>query len=143
MPLSFRPPFFPLSTTYLICEGLGWEAGIDKKFVEAPQFYGIYSLLIFLGAGIILYPNFPLIPIMYFSQVLNGMVLPFVLIFMLLLINDKKDDGRPYQRSNLQRHLLGDLLRHDRPHPSSDCPKPLIHSRRTSGRWLDFSTHLC
>jgi Mn2+/Fe2+ NRAMP family transporter len=69
---------------------LGWEAGIDKKFVEAPQFYGFYSLMIFLGAGIILYPNVPLIPIMYFSQVLNGMVLPIVLIFILLLINDKK-----------------------------------------------------
>ncbi|OGP58938.1 MAG: Mn transporter [Deltaproteobacteria bacterium RBG_13_52_11b] len=86
----FSASILPLSTTYLICEGLGWEAGIDKKFVEAPQFYGVYSLLIFLGAGIILYPNFPLIPIMYFSQVLNGMVLPFILIFMLMLINDKR-----------------------------------------------------
>jgi NRAMP (natural resistance-associated macrophage protein)-like metal ion transporter len=86
----FAASILPLSTTYLICEGLGWEAGIDKKFIEAPQFYGFYSLIIFLGAGIILYPNFPLIPIMYFSQVLNGMVLPFVLIFMLLLVNDKK-----------------------------------------------------
>jgi Mn2+/Fe2+ NRAMP family transporter len=86
----FAASILPLSTTYLICEGLGWEAGLDKKFVEAPQFYGFYSLIIFLGAGIILYPNFPLIPIMYFSQVINGMVLPFVLIFMLLIINDKK-----------------------------------------------------
>ncbi|NWG02032.1 MAG: Nramp family divalent metal transporter [Syntrophaceae bacterium] len=86
----FAASILPLSTTYLICEGLGWEAGIDKKFAEAPQFYGFYSMMIFLGAGIILYPNFPLIPIMYFSQVVNGMVLPFVLIFMLLLINDKK-----------------------------------------------------
>jgi len=86
----FAASILPLSTTYLICEGLGWEAGIDKKFIEAPQFYGFYSLIIFLGAGIILYPSFPLIPIMYFSQVLNGMVLPFILIFMLLLINDKK-----------------------------------------------------
>ena len=86
----FSASILPLSTTYLICEGLGWEAGIDNKFVEAPQFYGFYSLIILIGAGIILYPNFPLIPIMYFSQVLNGMVLPFVLIFMLLLINDKK-----------------------------------------------------
>jgi Mn2+/Fe2+ NRAMP family transporter len=80
----------PLSTTYLICEGLGWEVGIDKKFIEAPQFYGFYSLMIFLGAGLILYPDLPLILIMYLSQVINGMVLPFVLIFMLLLINDKK-----------------------------------------------------
>jgi NRAMP (natural resistance-associated macrophage protein)-like metal ion transporter len=90
----FSASILPLSTTYLICEGLGWEVGIDKKFVEAPQFYGIYSLLIFLGAGIILYPDFPLIPIMYLSQVLNGMVLPFVLIFMLLLISDRKLMGR-------------------------------------------------
>ncbi len=86
----FSASILPLSTTYLICEGLGWEVGLDKKFTEAPQFYGFYSLIIFLGAGVILYPNFPLIPIMYFSQVLNGMVLPFVLFFMLLLINDKK-----------------------------------------------------
>jgi NRAMP (natural resistance-associated macrophage protein)-like metal ion transporter len=86
----FSASILPLSTTYLICEGLGWEAGIDKKFTEAPQFYGFYTFIIFLGAGIILYPNFPLIPIMYFSQVINGMVLPVVLIFILLLINDKK-----------------------------------------------------
>jgi NRAMP (natural resistance-associated macrophage protein)-like metal ion transporter len=86
----FAASILPLSTTYLICEGLGWEAGIDKKFAEAPQFYGFYSLMIFLGAGIILYPDVPLIPIMYFSQVINGMVLPCILIFMLLLINDKK-----------------------------------------------------
>ncbi len=86
----FAASILPLSTTYLICEGLGWEVGIDKKFVEAPQFYGIYSLMIFLGAGVILYPEIPLIPIMYFSQVINGMVLPFILIFMLILVNDKK-----------------------------------------------------
>ncbi len=86
----FAASILPLSTTYLICEGLGWEVGLDKKFVEAPQFYGFYSIIILLGAGIILFPGFPLIPIMYFSQVVNGMVLPFVLIFMLFLINDKK-----------------------------------------------------
>jgi NRAMP (natural resistance-associated macrophage protein)-like metal ion transporter len=86
----FAASILPLSTTYLICEGLGWEVGIDKKFEEAPQFYGFYSLMIFLGAGVILYPDLPLILIMYFSQVINGMVLPFVIIFMLLLINDKK-----------------------------------------------------
>jgi len=86
----FAASILPLSTTYLICEGLGWEVGIDKKFVEAPQFYGIYSLIIFLGAGIILYPDLPLIAIMYVSQVINGIVLPFILVFILLLINDKK-----------------------------------------------------
>jgi NRAMP (natural resistance-associated macrophage protein)-like metal ion transporter len=86
----FSASILPLSTTYLICEGLGWEVGIDKKFVEAPQFYGFYSLMIFAGAGLILYPDLPLITIMYVSQVINGMVLPFVLIFMLLIINDRK-----------------------------------------------------
>ena len=80
----------PLSTTYLICEGLGWEVGLDKKFVEAPEFYGFYTVIIFLGAGLILYPGLPLILIMYLSQVINGIVLPFVLIFMVVLINDKR-----------------------------------------------------
>jgi len=86
----FAASILPLSTTYLICEGLGWETGIDKTFVEAPEFYGFYSLMIFLGAGIILLPGMPLIAIMYMSQVINGIVLPVVLIFMLLLINDRK-----------------------------------------------------
>ena len=86
----FAASILPLSTTYLICEGLGWETGIDKKFVEAPQFYGFYSLMIFLGAGVILYPGLPLVQIMYISQVINGMVLPFILVFMLLIINDKR-----------------------------------------------------
>lgn len=85
----FSASILPLSTTYLICEGLGWETGIDKKFVEAPEFYGFYSLMIFLGAGIILLPDMPLIGIMYVSQVVNGIVLPLVLVFMLLLINDR------------------------------------------------------
>jgi len=90
----FAASILPLSTTYLICEGLGWEAGIDKKFMEAPQFYLIYSIMIFLGMVIILYPDIPLIPIMYFSQVINGMVLPVVLIFMLMLVNDRKLMGK-------------------------------------------------
>jgi NRAMP (natural resistance-associated macrophage protein)-like metal ion transporter len=86
----FSASILPLSTTYLICEGLGWETGIDRKFVEAPEFYGFYSLMIFLGAGIILLPGMPLIAIMYVSQVINGIVLPVVLIFILLLVNDPK-----------------------------------------------------
>lgn len=90
----FAASILPLSTTYLICEGLGWEAGIDKKFMEAPQFYLIYSIMIFLGMVIILYPDIPLVPIMYFSQVINGMVLPVVLIFMLMLVNDRKLMGK-------------------------------------------------
>ncbi len=86
----FAASILPLSTAYVVCEGMGWEQGVDKKFSEAPQFYGLYSLLIFLGAGVVLWPNLPLIPIMFVSQVVNGIVLPVILVFMLLLINNQK-----------------------------------------------------
>jgi Mn2+/Fe2+ NRAMP family transporter len=86
----FAASILPLSTAFVVCEGMGWEDGVNKKFSEAPQFYGLYSLLIFVGAGIILIPGVPLFPVMYISQVINGLVLPVILIFMLLLINNKK-----------------------------------------------------
>jgi sporulation protein YlmC with PRC-barrel domain len=86
----FAASILPLSTAFVVCEGMGWEAGVNKKFSEAPQFYGLYSMLIFLGAGIILLPGIPLFPVMYISQVINGIVLPVILVFMLLLINNKK-----------------------------------------------------
>ncbi len=69
---------------------MGWESGVDKKPTEAPWFYGLYFGLIFLGAGIVLYPNAPLIMMMYLSQVANGVLLPFILIYIQLLINDHK-----------------------------------------------------
>jgi NRAMP (natural resistance-associated macrophage protein)-like metal ion transporter len=90
----FAASILPLSTAYTICEAFGWESSVNHKFVEAPQFYGLYSFMIFLGAGIILLPQFPLIWIMYYSQVLNGLLLPVILIFMLLLINDRRLMGR-------------------------------------------------
>ncbi|HXX53527.1 MAG TPA: divalent metal cation transporter, partial [Thermodesulfovibrionales bacterium] len=74
-------------TAYYICEGMGWEAGVSKNFKEAPQFMWLYTVLIAIGASIVLIPNAPLIAIMWVSQVINGVMLPFVLIFMLLLIN--------------------------------------------------------
>jgi Mn2+/Fe2+ NRAMP family transporter len=89
----FAASILPLSTAYTICEAFGWESSLNTKFVEAPQFYGLYSLMIFLGAGFILLPNVPLIAIMYYSQVINGILLPVILIFMLLLINDKRIMG--------------------------------------------------
>jgi Mn2+/Fe2+ NRAMP family transporter len=89
----FAASILPLSTAYTICEAFGWESSLNTKFIEAPQFYGLYTLTIFLGAGIILLPNIPLISIMFYSQVINGILLPFVLIFMLLLINDRKIMG--------------------------------------------------
>lgn len=90
----FAASILPLSTAYVVCEGMGWENGVNKRFSEAPQFYGLYSLLIFLGAGVVLWPNLPLIPIMFISQVINGVVLPVVLIFILTLINNEKIMGK-------------------------------------------------
>ncbi len=86
----FAASILPLSTAYSICEGMGWESGVDKKPTEAPWFYGLYFGLIFLGAGIVLFPNAPLIMMMYLSQVANGVLLPFVLIYIQLLINDHR-----------------------------------------------------
>lgn len=86
----FAASILPLSTAFLVCEGMGWETGVNKNFSEAPQFYGLYSILIFLGAGIILLPGIPLFSVMYISQIINGIVLPAILIFMLLLVNNKK-----------------------------------------------------
>jgi NRAMP (natural resistance-associated macrophage protein)-like metal ion transporter len=86
----FAASVLPLSTAYSICEGMGWDAGIDKRFEEAPQFFGLYTLMIIIGAGVVLFPNFPLLAIMYWSQVGNGILLPVILMFMLWLINDKE-----------------------------------------------------
>jgi NRAMP (natural resistance-associated macrophage protein)-like metal ion transporter len=83
----FAASILPLSTAHVICEGLGFEAGIDNKFKEAPIFYWLYTILIAVGAGIVLLPNAPLWKILIFSQVGNGIWLPVVLIFILLLVN--------------------------------------------------------
>lgn len=89
----FAASILPLSTAYVVCEGMGWENGVNKKFSEAPQFYLLYSLLVFVGAGVVMFPGLPLFYIMFLTQVLNGMLLPFVLIFILFLVNDKKIMG--------------------------------------------------
>jgi NRAMP (natural resistance-associated macrophage protein)-like metal ion transporter len=89
----FAASILPISTAYTICEAFGWESSLNRKFLEAPQFYGLYTLMVFLGAGIILLPDMPLIPIMFYSQVANGVLLPVILIFMLILINDRRIMG--------------------------------------------------
>jgi Mn2+/Fe2+ NRAMP family transporter len=86
----FAASILPISTAYAVCEGLGFESGLDKKFHEAPVFYWLYTLIIVVGAGVLLVPRFPLAHIMVLSQVVNGVLLPFVLIFMLLIINDRE-----------------------------------------------------
>ncbi len=89
----FAASILPLSTAYSICEGMGWDEGVDKRFEQAPQFFGLYTAMIVIGAGVVLMPNFPLLKVMYLSQVGNGILLPFVLIFMLKLINNKEIMG--------------------------------------------------
>src|SRR5262245_25944898 len=86
----FAAAILPISTAYAVCEGLGFESGLDKKFHEAPVFYWLYTLLIGLGAAVILIPRLPLVYVAYITQVANGVVLPFVLVFMLLLTNDRE-----------------------------------------------------
>ncbi len=83
----FAASILPLSTAYTVCEGLGFESGLDKNFKEAPFFYWFYTLLLALGAAIVLIPNFPLVTITILSQVLNGVLLPVIMMFMLKLIN--------------------------------------------------------
>jgi len=85
----FAACILPLSTAYSVCEGLGFEAGVNKRLREAPIFYFLYTALIVVGAGVILWPKFPLVKMILLSQVLNGVLLPLVLIFMILLINKK------------------------------------------------------
>ena len=84
----------PLSTTYYVCEAFGWESGIDKRRDEAPQFYVLYASMIIIGAGLVLLPNLPLLKIMLLSQTANGVLLPFILIYMLLLAGDERLMGR-------------------------------------------------
>jgi Mn2+/Fe2+ NRAMP family transporter len=86
----FAACILPLSTSYTICEGLGFESGVNRTFREAPIFYGLFTFLIVVGAGVILIPGFPLVKMILASQVLNGMLLPFVLIFMILLVNKRR-----------------------------------------------------
>ncbi|NJD62904.1 MAG: divalent metal cation transporter [Deltaproteobacteria bacterium] len=86
----FAASILPLATAYSVCEGMGWESGIDRDFRTAPHFFWLYTGLIVAGAILVLYPGAPLILIMYLSQVANGILLPFVLVFMLKLVNDRE-----------------------------------------------------
>jgi Mn2+/Fe2+ NRAMP family transporter len=92
----FAASILPLATAYSVCEGLGLEAGVNKKFSEAPEFYWLYTLIIVVSAGTILLPGAPLLRIILTSQVLNGVLLPFILVFMVLLAN--------------RRSLMGDFV---------------------------------
>jgi NRAMP (natural resistance-associated macrophage protein)-like metal ion transporter len=90
----FAASILPLSTAYTVCEGLGFESGVDKKFGEAKFFYWFYTSLIAAGAAVVLIPRFPLVKVIILSQVLNGILLPVVLVFMIKLINRKELMGK-------------------------------------------------
>jgi Mn2+/Fe2+ NRAMP family transporter len=90
----FSATILPLATAFYVCEAFGFEAGIDKKWKEAPQFYWLYTAIIVLGVIIILIPNAPLIAITLWSQIINGLLLPVVLVCMILLVNNKKIMGK-------------------------------------------------
>lgn len=86
----FSAAILPLATAFYVCEAFGFEAGIDKKFSEAPQFYSLFTIIILIGAGIIMIPGAPLIAITIWTQVLNAILLPIVLICMMIIINNKE-----------------------------------------------------
>jgi len=84
----------PLSTAYSVCEGLGFESGVNHRFEDAKVFYGLYTLLIVVGAGLVLWPGFPLVRMILLSQVLNGVLLPIILILILRLVNRRDLMGK-------------------------------------------------
>ena len=90
----FSATILPLATAFYVCEAFGFEAGIDKKWDEAREFYVLYTGILMLSAAIILIPNAPLIFISLWTQVINGMLLPVVLVCMILLVNNKKIMGQ-------------------------------------------------
>jgi len=89
----FSATILPLATAFYVCEAFGFEAGIDKKWDEAPEFYVLYTSILVISACIILIPNAPLISISVWTQVINGILLPVVLVCMILLVNNKKIMG--------------------------------------------------
>ena len=84
----------PISTAFVICEAFGWESGVDKRFEDARPFFGIYTFVLGLGALVVLIPGLDLLPVIVASQNLQGLLLPIVLIFMVLLVNDERIMGR-------------------------------------------------
>ncbi|HNY03908.1 MAG TPA: divalent metal cation transporter, partial [Bacteroidales bacterium] len=97
----FSATILPLATAFYVCEAFGFEAGIDKKWREAPEFYVLYTAILVLGVIIILIPGTPLITLTLWTQIINGILLPVVLVSMILLVNNKKIMGtytnRPFQ----------------------------------------------
>jgi len=84
----------PLSTAYAVTEAFGWERGVGQRFAEAPAFFGIFTGLLVVGAVTVLLPGIPLVSLILFSQDVNGLILPVILLYMLVLVNDRRMLGR-------------------------------------------------
>jgi NRAMP (natural resistance-associated macrophage protein)-like metal ion transporter len=84
----------PITTAFVICEAFGWESGVGKPFRDAPTFYGIYTFVLAVGALVVLLPDLDLVPLLLATQNLQGLLLPVVLVFMVLLVNDARLMGR-------------------------------------------------
>jgi Mn2+/Fe2+ NRAMP family transporter len=108
----FSACILPLATTYYICEAMGWETGTGRRFKEAPQFNSIFTIILIMGALIVLIPNLPLIKVMWFSQIVNCLLLPVILIFMLMLVNKKElmGDYRNSHWMNIVTYLSTALI---------------------------------
>jgi len=89
----FSAALLPLATSYYVCEGMGWESGVDKTFKEAPNFFGIFTTLVFIGSVLVLIPNINLFNILIWSQVLNGVLIPLILLYIINLCNDPEIMG--------------------------------------------------
>ena len=84
----------PLSTAYAVTEAFGWERGVDHRFAEAPAFFGLFTGIIVVGAAAVLIPGMPLVKMILLSQDVNGLILPAILVYMLVLVNDRRIMGR-------------------------------------------------
>lgn len=96
----FAAALLPLATSYYVCEGLGFESGVDKTFAEAPNFFMIFTGLIVISAAIILIPGINLLNILIWSQIINGILIPIILLFIINLCNDPEIMGE-YTNSNV------------------------------------------
>ena len=101
----FSAAILPLATAFYVCEAFGFEAGIDKKFSDAPEFYSLFTLIILIAVTVILLPNAPLIAITIWTQVLNAILLPIVLICMMIIVN-KTEIMQEYTNKPLQ-NIIG------------------------------------
>jgi Mn2+/Fe2+ NRAMP family transporter len=101
----FSAAILPIATAFYICEAFGFEAGVDKKLKEAPEFYTFFTVIIFVSITIILIPNAPLIPITIWTQIINGVLLPVVLISMMIIVNKKEIMGD--MTNNYTKNFIG------------------------------------